>query len=291
MSLGIYLEHYLAVNDYYKILEVRRSASRSEVKSAYRKLARLRHPDVNGGSETAAREFALLSKAYRVLMDPQERAYYDEKLSANANSGYSILRSNNPHALRARNLSVQARWDRVVDEVLERDRKETRERQRAVFTTVSLFLSTFFVVLIRPQLWDSLSYPGRAIVLTLFVIGVWHLATRLREYFAHYTYRPKPIQDSIMREDEKPEQPFTRFSAYTFLLVGYGLSVGVGLILGWHAQDFFNDLTMLFRQGVGEVHSNLLAYSSSVLRIPDLLVYPPIAVLIIDSMQSFTSSD
>jgi hypothetical protein len=246
---------------------------------------------VNGGSETAAREFALLSKAYRVLMDPQERAYYDEKLSANANSGYSILRSNNPHALRARNLSVQARWDRVVDEVLERDRKETRERQRAVFTTVSLFLSTFFVVLIRPQLWGSLSYPGRAIVLTLFVIGVWHLATRLREYFAHYTYRPKPIQDSIMREDEKPEQPFTRFSAYTFLLVGYGLSVGVGLILGWHAQEFFNDLTMLFRQGVGEVQSNLLAYSSSVLRIPDLLVYPPIAVLIIDSMQSFTSSD
>ena len=94
-----------------------------------------------------------------------------------------------------------------------------------------------------------------------------------------------------MRDDEKPEQPFTRFSAYTFLLVGYGLSVGVGLIIGWHAQDFFNDLTMLFRQGVGEVQSNLLAYTSSVLRIPDLLVYPPIAVLIIDSMQSLTSSD
>jgi hypothetical protein len=285
------LEQYLAMTDYYKILGVRRSASRSELKSAYRKLARLRHPDVNGGSERAAREFALLSKAYRVLMDPQERAYYDEKLSANANSGYSILRSNNPHAQRARNLSVQARWDRVVDEVLERDRQETRERQRAVFTTVSLFLSTFFVVLIRPQLLASLSYPGRAIVLTLFVIGVWHLATRLREYFAHYTYRPQPIQASIMRDEEKPEQPFTRFSAYTFLLVGYGLSVGVGLIIGWHAQDFFNDLTILFRRGVGDVQSNLLAYTSSVLLIPDLLVYPPIAVLIIDSMQSFTSSD
>src|SRR6185503_15847497 len=36
-----------ALTDYYKILGVRRSASKSEVKSAYRKLARKRHPDVN----------------------------------------------------------------------------------------------------------------------------------------------------------------------------------------------------------------------------------------------------
>ncbi len=275
--------------DYYKILGVKPSASKSEVKSAYRKLARVRHPDLNGGSESSAKEFALLSKAYHVLMDPQERAYYDEKLSAERNRGYSILHSSNPHAQRARNLNVQARWDRIVDEVLERDRQENRERQRVVFTTVSLFLSTFFVAMIRPQLWDMLSYAGRAIVLTLFVIGIWHLGTRLREYFKHYTYQPKSIQDSIMRDDEKPEQPFTRFSAYTFLLVGYALSVGIGLVIGWHAQDFFNDLTMVFRHRVEEVQSSLLTYSSTVLLIPDLLVYPPIAVLIIDSMQALTS--
>lgn len=277
------------MTDYYKILGVKRNASKSEVKSAYRKLARVRHPDVNGGSESAAREFALLSKAYQVLMDPQERAYYDEKLASRAKSGYSILHSNNPHAQRARNLTVQAKWDRVVNEVLERDRQENRERQRAVFTTVSLFLSTFFVAMIRPQFWETQSYAVRAIILTLFVISVWHLATRLREYFRHYTYRPKSIQDSIMRDEEKPEQPFTRFSAYTFLLVGYALSVGVGLLVGWHAQDFFNDLTMLFRHRVEEVQTSLLTYSTTVLLIPDLLVYPPIAVLIVDSMQSLTS--
>lgn len=276
------------MTNYYKILGVRRSASKSEVKSAYRKLARVKHPDVNGGSEKAAREFDLLSKAYRVLMDPQERAYYDEKLSTQS-SGGSILRSDNPHAQRARNLAVQAKWDRMVDEVLERDRQENRERQRAVFTTVSLFLSTFFVAMIRPQLWEMLSYAGRAVVGTLFVIGVWHLATRLREYFKHYTYRPKSIQDSIMTEDEKPDQPFTRFSAFTFLLVGYAVSVFIGLIIGWHAQDFFNDLTMVFRHRVEDVQTSLLTYSSTVLLIPDLLVYPPIAVLIIDSMQSLTS--
>ena len=277
------------MTDYYKILGLKRTASKAEIKSAYRKLARLRHPDVNPGSEEAAREFALLSKAYHTLIDSQERAYYDQQIDARSTSGPSILHSDNPHARRARNLAVQARWDRVVDEVLERDRKENRERQRAVFTTVSLFLSTFFVAMMRPNLWQVFDYAGRAVVLTLFVIGVWHLATRLREYFAHYTYIPKPIQDSIMRQEEKPEQPFTRFSAYTFLLIGYGLSLGIGLLIGWHTQDFFSDLTLLFRHRVEVVQSSMLAYSSASLLIPDLVVYPPIAVLIVDTMQSLAA--
>lgn len=271
--------------DYYKTLGVKRTASNADIKSAYRKLARLRHPDVNHDSETAAREFDLLSKAYHILSDPQERAYYDQQLNSRSSSS-SILYSENPHARRARNLAVQAKWDRVVDEVLERDRRDNRERQRAVFTTVSLFLSTFFVALMRPPLWQVFDYAGRAIMLTLFVIGVWHLATRLREYFQHYTYIPKPIQTSIMREDEKPEQPFTRFSAYTFLLVGYALSIGVGLFIGWHTQDFFNDLASLFQHRVAQ--SNLLMSSSTAL-ITDLVIYPPIAVLIVDTMQALAA--
>lgn len=274
--------------DYYKILGVNRTASKADIKSAYRKLARVKHPDLNANSESAAKEFALLSRAYHTLSDPQERAYYDEQLSQR-NSGYSILHSNNPHARRARNLAVQARWDRVVDEVLEHDRRENRERQRAVFTTVSLFLSTFFVAMIRPHFWEVFSYGGRAIVLTLFVIGIWHLATRLREYFAHYTYTPEPIQASIMRDDEKPGQPFTRFSAYTFLVVGYTISLGIGLLIGWHAQDFFSDLQLLFRHRVEVVQSNMVFLTSTALLIPDLIVYPPIAVLIVDSVHSVAS--
>lgn len=276
--------------DYYKILGVKQTASRAEIKSAYRKLARQRHPDVNRDSEGAGRDFAVLSKAYQILSDPQERAYYDQQITAQSIRGYSILDSDNPHAKRARNLAVQAKWDRVVDEVLERDRLDNRERQRAVFTTVSLFLSTFFVALIRPQLWDVFSQFGRAIVLTLFVIGVWHLGTRLREYFAHYTYIPKPIQDSIIREQKTPEQPFTRFSASTFLLVGWALSVGIGLYIGWHTQDFFNDLTLLFHPPrVAVVQSSVMAYTSTALLVPDLVVYPPIAVLIVDSLHALTS--
>lgn len=274
--------------DYYRILGVKTTASQAEIKSAYRKLARKSHPDLNHNSQ-AARDFALLSKAYHTLNDPQERAYYDEQLKAQKNRSYSILDSNNPHAKRARNLAVQAKWDRLVDEVLERDRLENRERQRAVFTTVSLFLSTFFLAMMRPQLWQLFSTMGKVIILTLFVIGVWHLANRLREYLAHYTYTPKPIQGSIIGEDETPEQPFTRFSAYTFLLVGYALSVGIGLYIGWHTQDFFNDITMLFRHRVADVHSGLLAFTSTALLIPDLVICPPIAVLIVDTVHGLAS--
>ena len=274
--------------DYYKVLGVKTNASQVEIKSAYRKLARKSHPDLNPNSE-AGRQFALLSKAYHTLIDPQERAYYDQKLSEQKNRSYSILDSNNPHAKRARNLAVQAKWDRLVDEVLERDRLENRERQRAVFTTVSLFLSTFFLAMMRPQLWQIFSTWGKVIVLTLFVMGVWHLANRLREYLAHYTYRPDLIQGSIMRGASLPEQPFTRFSAYTFLLVGYALSVGIGLYIGWHTQDFFNDIATMFRDRSGIVQSSVLAYTWAAILIPDLIIYPPIAVLIVDTVHGITS--
>src|ERR1700675_1692719 len=233
------------MTDYYHVLGVKRSATGAEIKSAYRKLARKRHPDVNRGSEKAAREFALLSLAYHTLIDPQERAFHDQQLDQGTRAAPFLGLDNNPHAKRAGNIAAQARWDRVVNQILENDRRENRERQRAVFTTVSLFLSTFFVAMIRLHLWETFGYLGRALVLTLFVIGGGHLVTRLRESFDHYTYSPQSIRSSIMEDGEKPEQPFSRFSAYTFLLVGYGVSIASGLVVGWHAQDFFSDLTML----------------------------------------------
>jgi curved DNA-binding protein CbpA len=260
--------------DYYKILGVKPTATPREIKSAYRTLARKRHPDVNGGSENAAREFALLALAYRTLSDPQERAFYDAKRTQ-SRSGSSVLHSDNPHARRMRRVVLaQARWDSAVDSWLERERRDTSERMRAVFTTVSLFLSTFIVAVLKPRFWQSFDgYFGRAILLTLFAIGVWHLATRLREYFEHYTYKPNSIHVSLMGEEEKSEKPYTRFAAYTFLIIGYAASLGAGLFVGVHTHYIVSDLAYFFDQHVR----------------PDLLFYPPIAVLIVDTMHSVAS--
>jgi curved DNA-binding protein CbpA len=274
------------MTDYYQVLGINRSATATEIKSAYRKLARKQHPDVNRGSEKAAREFAVLSLAYHTLIDPQERAFHDQQLTKQRN-GTSILNSDNPHAQRARNIAAQARWDRVVNQILENDRRENTARQRAVFTTVSLFLSTFFVAMIKPPLWQSFGLVGHAILAMMFITGIWHLIARLREYFRHYTYKPEPIHFSITQEDKLPSQPFTRFSAYAFLVGGYGVSLGLGLLIGWQAQDFFSDLTMLFRHhataGTGT------GFSPTALIISDLIFYPPIAVLIIDTMHALAS--
>jgi hypothetical protein len=276
----------LAMTDYYHVLGVKRSATATEIKSAYRKLARKHHPDVNRGSEKAAREFALLSLAYHTLIDPQERGFHDQQLDQGRRPS-SILTSDNPHAQRARNIAAQARWDRVVNQILENDRRENMERQRAVFTTVSLFLSTFFVAMIKPPLWQSFGIAGKAILATLFMTGVWHLIRRLREYMRHYTYKPDDVHYSITREEREPDQPFTRFSAYAFLLGGYLVSLGIGLFIGWHAQDFFADLTLLFRHHAPAPGSG--AFSPAALVISDLLFYPPIAVLIIDSLHAVAS--
>jgi hypothetical protein len=272
------------MTDYYHVLGVKRTATATEIKSAYRKLARKRHPDVNRGSEKAAREFAVLSLAYHTLIDPQERAFYDQQLDKGVR-GESILSSDNPHAQRARDM--QARWDRVVNQILESDRRENIERQRAVFTTVSLFLSTFFVAMIKPPLWQSFGLAGRAVLVTLFMTGVWHLGSRLREYFRHYTYKPDELHYSITREENPSPKPFTRFSAYAFLIGGYVVSLGIGLFIGYHSQDFFSDLTLLFRHHVPAAGSG--PFSPTAMIISDLLFYPPIAVLVIDTMHAIAS--
>src|SRR5256885_3506245 len=234
------------MTDYYQVLGIKQTASATEIKSAYRKLARKHHPDVNRESERAAREFALLSLAYHTLIDPQERAFHDQQLNQSTQESPFPGLENNPHAKRASNIAAQARWDRVVNQILENDRRENMERQRAVFTTVSLFLSTFFVAMIKPPLWQSFDILGRAILITLFAAGLWHLIKRLREHFHHYTYSPDAKHYSITQE-EKPSQPFTRFSAAAFLIGGYAISVGLGLLINRQAQDFFLDLTTLFR--------------------------------------------
>jgi len=64
--------------DYYKTLGVERGAAEKEIKSAYRKLARKYHPDVNPGDKSSEEKFKEVSEAYEVLSDKEKRAKYDQ---------------------------------------------------------------------------------------------------------------------------------------------------------------------------------------------------------------------
>ncbi|MCH1430197.1 MAG: molecular chaperone DnaJ [Chlamydiales bacterium] len=66
------------MSDYYQTLGVSRSASASEIKKAYRKLALKFHPDKNQGDDKAEQRFKEISEAYEVLSDDQKRQIYDQ---------------------------------------------------------------------------------------------------------------------------------------------------------------------------------------------------------------------
>lgn len=64
--------------DYYKILELTKSASPEEIKKAYRRLARKYHPDLNPSSKEAEKKFKEINEANEVLSNPENRKKYDQ---------------------------------------------------------------------------------------------------------------------------------------------------------------------------------------------------------------------
>jgi len=63
--------------DLYEILGVRRGAGGGEIRRAYRRLARRYHPDVNPGDREAQARYALITRAFETLNDPERRRAYD----------------------------------------------------------------------------------------------------------------------------------------------------------------------------------------------------------------------
>ena len=64
--------------DYYEVLGIGKNATEAEIKSAYRKLAKKYHPDLNPGDKTAEEKFKEVNEANDVLSDPEKRKRYDQ---------------------------------------------------------------------------------------------------------------------------------------------------------------------------------------------------------------------
>lgn len=248
--------------DLYAELGISRGADTSEIKSAYRRLARQYHPDVNPEPESAER-FARVNEAYHVLSDPARRDWYDQTGTLDGVNLINKNRQANAESARVvRRAYYQARADRVVNEWLDRERTETKARGKAVYTIVTLFLSTFVMAMTKPNFFEAAGLAWRAVLIALFLLGVWHLGKSLKEHFDYYTYpAPRRTRSRKHQEDAK----FKRGIAWAFVIGGYLLSLGAGLLL----DALTNFSTELF----GPEASDALF---------PILFYPPIAVLIVD---------
>ncbi|MGD0899849.1 MAG: DnaJ domain-containing protein, partial [Thermoguttaceae bacterium] len=83
--------------DYYKTLDVSRSASQAEIQKAYRDLARKYHPDMNPEDPSATKKFQQIQAAFDVLNDPKKREMYDRY-----GSSFETMGAGGPYAEQAR---------------------------------------------------------------------------------------------------------------------------------------------------------------------------------------------
>jgi hypothetical protein len=265
--------------NYYKILKISPKATTAEIKSAYRRLARKKHPDVNKNSEESAREFALIAKAYKILSDPQERAYYDKKLleyefNFASKGSDTILNSDNPHARRLRRMAYEKRYNDIIDRMIAEERRESMALQKVIYPVVALFVSTAVVAIFKPMFWTKSETVGKIILLTLFIIGVLHIFKRLQDGFERYTYSESGLHDTILQEIEQETKPYSRVTAVCFLVFGIFISLGIGLLIGNYLEMF--------------IEAMMPTTYSPTLR-PEFIFYPPIVVLIVDLMHSLAS--
>ena len=65
----------MAKRDYYDVLGIKKNATKQEMKSAYRKLAKKYHPDMNKDNPAAEQMFKEVTEAYNVLSDDENRCF------------------------------------------------------------------------------------------------------------------------------------------------------------------------------------------------------------------------
>jgi hypothetical protein len=264
--------------NYYNILKVSPRASGTEIKSAYRRLARKLHPDRNRGAENTALKFAAIAEAYEVLGNPKERVRYDRRLLdaqfRDSVNGDSVFTSTNPHARRWRQMVYEKRYNDIIDRMIAEERSEALAFQKVIYPMVAFYVSAVISAAFKPKIFLETNIIGRLIVVSLFVVGVIHLSGRVREGFERYTHRDDDIHESILDESERSRKPYSRLPAAAVLIGAVLASIAVGLLIGnWmhFAADLFPD----------KFYGYFDPYAI------EFVFYPPIITLFVDLMHTF----
>ncbi|CAN5396818.1 hypothetical protein BH10ACI3_BH10ACI3_15190 [soil metagenome] len=260
--------------NYYDILKVSPKASGTEIKSAYRRLARKLHPDKNLGSEETALKFAAIAEAYEVLGNARQRAKYDRRLvdetyTANGNSD-TVFGSTNPHARRWRQMVYEKRYNDIIDRMIAEERREAMAFQKVVYPLVALLVSAVLAAAFRPKIFVTSGAFGRIVIVALFIVGIIRIAGRVRDGFERYTENNDDIHESILDDNERKSKPYSRLAASAVLIGSFLLCLGIGFLLSTH---------MTF---ASQVMPDMFSTTFE----PEFLLYPPIITFFVDLMHT-----
>lgn len=255
--------------DYYQVLGVKSTASVKEIKAAYKRLARLQHPDLNGGLPEATKAFVEISRARDILIDPKRRAAYDAQRHPYTTKGAYASVVNPTVETYVRRARSDVRIRENLEKFLTIEREEARALRQAVFPLVAFLFASFFVPLVRPHLWRSSGWIGRTLILVLFSIGIWHTVSKIWAAIKLHT-----DDDRTVATDD--QMLVKRSSKRRAILVIALAAIGCGLLgtlIGISLSDsLLSAMPMFFDPSI---------------RL-ELLLYPWIMVLLIDAVHSLS---
>jgi DnaJ domain len=257
--------------DYYQVLGIKNTASVKEIKAAYKRLARKRHPDLNGGSPEAALAFVQISRARDILIDPGRRAEFDAQRHAHAALGAYAPVVNPTAETYARRARSDARIRKNLENFLVIEREEARALRRAVFPIVAFLFAAFFVPLVRPHFWRSSGWIGRTVILTLVSVGIWHTVSKISTAIKLHTNDDRT--GATVADDQVLAKGWSRRQAFLFI----GLATIVcGLLGTWIGMSLSDSLLIAMPM-----------FFDPSIRL-ELLLYPWMMVLLIDGGHSLS---
>lgn len=255
--------------DYYQVLGVKSTASVKEIKAAYKRLARLQHPDLNGGLPEATQAFIQISRARDILIDPQRRAAYDAQRNAYGARGAYASVVNATVETYMRRARSDARIKKNLEKFLVTEREEARALRHAVFPVVAFLFAMFFVPLVRPHLWLSSGWFARTVLLVLVSIGVWHTVSKIWAAIKLHT----DDERTLAVDDQLLANRWTRRQALLLIVLA---AIGCALLGTFIGMSFSDSLL-----------SAMPMFFDPSIRL-ELLLYPWIMVLLIDALYSLS---